>query len=156
MAPEQSKFLKLIEENTPEDRTPAEKAKVYLTSILKNAGYKADYKTFSDEVTITFGDGDTAVFEVKKVIPAEGEEHHEVEDAEGMSNNPNLSRANNRNVDQMQALGDAMKAAEAVVGANDPRRGMRLQNPKKKLERAIGGVYDKVANRLNAITKQFN
>lgn len=148
MAPEESKFLKLIEENTPEDRTPAEKAKVYLTSILKNAGYKADYKTFADEVTITFGDGDTAVFEVKKVIPAEAEEHHPVEDAE---TNPALSRANNRSVEQIGALGDAMKAAEAVVGANDPRRGMRLQNPKKKLERSIGGVYSKIADKLNKI-----
>ena len=153
MAPEQSKFLKLIEENSPEDRTPAEKAKVYLTSILKNAGYAADYKTFSDEVTITFGDGDKAVFEVKKVIPAEGEEHHPVEDAEGTAADGNVDKMEGN----MASLGAAMQAAETIVGGQDPmKRALAFSNPKKNVQKAVGDVYNKVAASLKKVAKSID
>lgn len=140
------KFLKLVEENTPgyEDRTPEEQAKVHVTSILKKAGYEADYKTFKDEITVALGDGTKVVLEVKKVIPAESEEVDAVEDQE--------MRVDDEKVEQAQK---ALKAAEAITGTKEARAGMLGRDPKKNVERAVGKLYNKVAKQLNQFTKEF-
>ena len=110
-----SKFLDLIEENTP-DLNLDEKiaAKRALQRCLMEKDIKCDVDQRSEDVMIH--------------LPVNA-------------------------TDNMERIGMAVSAAEKIVGANNPRRGMQFQNPKKKIERSIGKVYSKVADQLNSVLK---
>lgn len=137
-----SKFLDLIEENTPsldDHRTPEENAKIHLTSILKNAGYEADYKTFSDEVVITFGDGTIATFEVKRVFKPEAEESDAVEDQE-------------IDMKDLEQVDTALATAEKIKAASNPARPTRGV---KKIEKSIGKLGDAVSKKMDMVSKSL-
>ena len=135
-----SKFLDLIVENTPDldlDEKIAAKRAVQRCLMEKNIRCDADQR--SEDIMIHLPDGRVVKLEVKEFV--------EVEDQE----NNALSKAG----DNLAGIDLAVQAAEKIVGANDPRRGLRLQNPKKKVERAMGKVYSKVADNLNSALKSL-
>ena len=135
-----SKFLDLIVENTPDldlDEKIAAKRAVQRCLMEKNIRCDADQR--SEDIMIHLPDGRVVKLEVKEFV--------EVEDQE----NNALSKAG----DNLSGIDLAVQAAEKIVGANDPRRGLRLQNPKKKVERAMGKVYSKVADNLNSALKSL-
>jgi hypothetical protein len=135
-----SKFLDLIEENTP-DLNLDEKiaAKRAVQRCLMEKGIKCDADQRSEDVMIHLPDGRIVKLEVKEFVEIEDNEA-----ADGASVNA---------TDNLEAIGMAVSAAEKIVGANNPRRGMQFQNPKKKIERSIGKVYSKVADQLNNVLK---
>jgi len=135
-----SKFLDLIVENTPDldlDEKIAAKRAVQRCLMEKDIRCDADQR--SEDIMIHLPDGRVVKLEVKEFV--------EVEDGE----NNALSKAG----DNLAGIDLAVQAAEKIVGANDPRRGLRLQNPKKKVERAMGKVYSKVADNLNSALKSL-
>jgi hypothetical protein len=135
-----SKFLDLIVENTPDldlDEKIAAKRAVQRCLMEKDIRCDADQR--SEDIMIHLPDGRVVKLEVKEFV--------EVEDQE----NNALSKAG----DNLAGIDLAVQAAEKIVGANDPRRGLRLQNPKKKVERAMGKVYSKVADNLNSALKSL-
>lgn len=138
-----SKFLDLIEENTP-DLNLDEKiaAKRALQRCLMEKDIKCDVDQRSEDVMIHLPDGRIVKLEVKEFV--------KIEDAEIPGDGATLGA-----VDKMEKIGMAVNAAEKIVGANDPRRGMQFQNPKKKIERSIGKVYSKVADQLNSVLKSI-
>lgn len=128
------KFLKLIEENTPgnEDRTPEEQAKVQVTSILKNAGYEADYKTFKDEITVALGDGTKVVLEVKNVISAEAEEVDGHEDQEMAATDA-------------KKMTDMANTAAKIMAIKSPSLKDQMLNPaSRKIQMAKRTLADKI------------
>tara|TARA_R110002167_G_scaffold45676_5_gene137119 strand:+ start:1700 stop:2116 length:417 start_codon:yes stop_codon:yes gene_type:complete len=135
-----SKFLDLIEENTP-DLNLDEKiaAKRALQRCLMEKDIKCDVDQRSEDVMIHLPDGRIVKLEVKEFVEIEDNEA-----ADGAAVNA---------TDNMERIGMAVSAAEKIVGANNPRRGMQFQNPKKKIERSIGKVYSKVADQLNSVLK---
>ena len=135
-----SKFLDLIVENTPDldlDEKIAAKRAVQRCLMEKDIRCDADQR--SEDIMIHLPDGRVVKLEVKEFV--------EVEDGETNA----LSQAG----DNLAGIDLAVQAAEKIVGANDPRRGLRLQNPKKKVERAMGKVYSKVADNLNNALKSL-
>jgi len=137
-----SKFLDLIEENTP-DLNLDEKiaAKRAVQRCLMEKGIKCDADQRSEDVMIHLPDGRIVKLEVKEFV--------EIEDNEAADS------ASVSATDNMEAIGMAVSAAEKIVGANNPRRGRQFQNPKKKIERSIGKVYSKVADQLNNVLKSI-
>ena len=100
---------------------------------------KCDVDQRSEDVMIHLPDGRIVKLEVKEFVEIEDNEA-----ADGAAVNA---------TDNMERIGMAVSAAEKIVGANNPRRGMQFQNPKKKIERSIGKVYSKVADQLNSVLK---
>lgn len=135
-----SKFLNLIVENTPDlDLDAKIAAKRAVQRCLMEKDIRCDADQRSEDVMIHLPDGRIVKLEVRGFV--------EVEDQE----NNALSRAG----DNLAGIDLAVQAAEKIVGANDPRRGLQLQNPKKKVERAMGKVYSKVADNLNSALKSL-
>ena len=133
-----NKFLDIVEENTPgDDYDHKVDAKRYITNILKNAGYKAEYKTFRDEITMTLGDGRVVVLEVKNVTPAEDSEA--VED-------------NEIDLDDLKNVDTALATANTLKAASDPQRPSRgvkkIDKSISTLGKAVAKTIDKVSNSL--------
>ena len=131
------KFLKLVEENTPDphldNRTVAKRA---LQRCLMEKDIKCEAHQSSDEVMVHLPDGRIVKLEVKELV--------EVEDQEMV--------VDDKKVEQAQK---ALKAAETITGTREARAGMLGRDPKKNVERAVGKLYNKVAKQLNNFTKQF-
>jgi len=136
-----SKFLDLIEENTPDlnlDEKIAAKRAVQRCLMEKDIRCDADQR--SEDIMIHLPDGRIVKLEVKEFV--------NVEDQEMQVNGGEMSK--------MANLGKALTAAETVVGANDPRKRMlALSNPKKNVEKAVGDVYNKIAKNLKSFVKDI-
>jgi|14_taG_2_1085336.scaffolds.fasta_scaffold00988_7 hypothetical protein len=135
-----SKFLDLIEENTPDlnlDEKIAAKRAVQRCLMEKDIKCDADQK--SDDVMIHLPDGRIVKLEVKEFV--------EVEDAETMK--PELTQQG----DKAAELALAMGAATDVVGKVDPKAGMFARDGAKKLAKVTNQVYLQVANDLKKSLK---
>src|SRR6056300_1449106 len=136
-----SKFLDLIEENTPDldlDEKIAAKRAVQRCLMEKDIRCDADQR--SEDIMIHLPDGRIVKLEVKEFVNVEDQE----------------MQVNGGEMTKMANLGKALKAAEAVVGGNNPRkRMMALSNPKKNVEKAVGDVYNKIAKNLKSFVKDI-
>ena len=131
------KFLKLVEENTPDKELDSKiVAKRALQRCLMDKDIKCEAHQSSDDVMIHLPDGRIVKLEVKELV--------EVEDQEMV--------VDDKKVEQAQK---ALKAAEAITGTKEARAGMLGRDPKKNVERAVGKLYNKVAKQLNQFTKEF-
>ena len=135
-----SKFLDLIEENTPDlnlDEKIAAKRAVQRCLMEKDIKCDADQK--SDDVMIHLPDGRIVKLEVKEFV--------EVEDAETMK--PELSKQG----DNAAAVGLALQTATDVVGKVDPQAGTFTRNGVKKLAKMTNQAYLQIANDLQKSLK---
>lgn len=131
------KFLKLVEENTPNPELDSKiVAKRALQRCLMDKDIKCEAHQSSEDVMIHLPDGRVVKVEVKEFV--------EVEDQEMV--------VDDKKVEQAQK---ALKAAEAITGTKEARAGMLGRDPKKNVERAVGKLYNKVAKQLNQFTKEF-
>lgn len=131
------KFLKLVEENTPDKELDSKiVAKRALQRCLMDKDIKCEAHQNSEDVMIHLPDGRVVKVEVKELV--------EVEDQEMV--------VDDKKVEQAQK---ALKAAEAITGTKEARAGMLGRDPKKNVERAVGKLYNKVAKQLNQFTKEF-
>lgn len=131
------KFLKLVEENTPDKELDSKiVAKRALQRCLMDKDIKCEAHQSSEDVMIHLPDGRVVKVEVKELV--------EVEDQEMV--------VDDKKVEQAQK---ALKAAEAITGTKEARAGMLGRDPKKNVERAVGKLYNKVAKQLNQFTKEF-
>ena len=154
-----SKFLSLIEENTPQD-TPDEFDKEPIELIEKHMALVKQHLNAAGMVA-----ADAASPAVTKVAGELGadiqEELHNfmdnfggtsVEDAEGVPVEDQEMVVDDKKVEQAQK---ALKAAEAITGTREARAGMLGRDPKKNVERAVGKLYNKVAKQISQFTKEF-
>ena len=157
-----SKFLSLIEENTPQDtpdefdKEPIELIEKYMTLVELNLGYAGEVAADAASPAVEKRAGELGAMIQEKL-------HHfmdnfggtSVEDAEDGEEVPaedSELRVDDGKVEQAQKV---LKAAEAITGAKDARAGMMGRDPKKNVERAVGKLYNKVAKQLNNFTKEF-
>ena len=135
-----SKFLDLIEENTP-DLNLDEKiaAKRAVQRCLMEKDIKCDVDQKSEDVMIHLPDGRIVKLEVKEFV--------EVEDAETM--NPELSKQG----DKAAEVGLALQTATDVVGKVDPKVGAFTRNGVKKLAKLTNQAYLQIANDLQKSLK---
>jgi|SRR6056300_1456356 hypothetical protein len=133
-----SKFLDLIEENTPDldlDEKIAAKRAVQRCLMEKDIRCDADQR--SEDIMIHLPDGRIVKLEVKEFVNVEDQEL-KVDDA------------------KVAEAGKVLKAAEQITGINDPRRRLTgIGNPKKNVEKAVGDMYNKVAKRVKQFAKEF-
>lgn len=133
-----SKFLDLIEENTPDldlDEKIAAKRAVQRCLMEKDIRCDADQR--SEDIMIHLPDGRIVKLEVKEFVNVEDQEL-KVDDA------------------KVAEAGKVLKAAEQITGINDPRRQLTgIGNPKKNVEKAVGDMYNKVAKRVKQFAKEF-
>ncbi len=135
-----SKFLDLIEENTP-DLNLDEKiaAKRAVQRCLMEKDIKCDVDQKSEDVMIHLPDGRIVKLEVKEFV--------EVEDAETMK--PELSKQG----DKAAEVGLALQTATDVVGKVDPKVGAFTRNGVKKLAKLTNQAYLQIANDLQKSLK---
>ena len=134
-----SKFLDLIEENTPDlnlDEKIAAKRAVQRCLMEKDIKCDADQK--SDDVMIHLPDGRIVKLEVKEFV--------EVEDAEAEGQLGNQA-------DNAAAVGLALQTATDVVGKVDPQAGTFTRNGVKKLAKMTNQAYLQIANDLQKSLK---
>jgi hypothetical protein len=133
-----SKFLDLIEENTPDldlDEKIAAKRAVQRCLMEKDIRCDADQR--SEDIMIHLPDGRIVKLEVKEFVNVEDQEL-KVDDA------------------KVAEADKVLKAAEQLTGINDPRRRLTgMGNPKKNVEKAVGDLYNKVAKRVKQFAKEF-
>jgi len=133
-----SKFLDLIEENTPDldlDEKIAAKRAVQRCLMEKDIRCDADQR--SEDIMIHLPDGRIVKLEVKEFVNVEDQEL-KVDDA------------------KVAEAGKVLKAAEQITGINDPRRRLTgIGNPKKNVEKSVGDMYNKVAKRVKQFAKEF-
>jgi len=133
-----SKFLDLIEENTPDldlDEKIAAKRAVQRCLMEKDIRCDADQR--SEDIMIHLPDGRVVKLEVKEFVNVEDQEL-KVDDA------------------KVAEADKVLKAAEQLTGINDPRRRLTgMGNPKKNVEKAVGDLYNKVAKRVKQFAKEF-
>jgi len=137
-----SKFLKLVQENTPGDDTIEV---LYKLKEILGLGSKIDTYSGKDLLIVPLGDGRTATLELTGISKAESEEADAIEDQE--------MRVDDEKVRQAKKVIDA---AETITGVNDPRRRLTgIGNPKKNVEKAVGDMYNKVAKKVKEFANQF-
>ena len=133
-----SKFLGLIEENTPDlnlDEKIAAKRAVQRCLMEKDIRCDADQK--SDNIIIHLPDGRAVNLEVVDFVNTEDQEL-QVDD------------------ERVAEAGKVLKAAEQITGISDPRRRLTgIGNPKKNVEKSVGDLYNKVAKKVKEFAKQF-
>lgn len=133
-----SKFLDLIEENTP-DLNLDEKiaAKRAVQRCLMEKDIKCDADQRSEDIMIHLPDGRIVKLEVKEFVNTEDQELK----VDG---------------ERMAEAGKVLKAAEQITGISDPRRRLTgMGNPKKNVEKAVGDMYKKVAKKVKQFAKEF-
>lgn len=133
-----SKFLDLIEENTPDldlDEKIAAKRAVQRCLMEKDIRCDADQR--SEDIMIHLPDGRVVKLEVKEFVNVEDQEL-KVDD------------------ERVAEAGKVLKAAEQITGISDPRRRLTgMGNPKKNVEKAVGDMYNKVAKKVKQFAKEF-
>ena len=139
-----SKFLDLIEENTPDldlDEKIAAKRAVQRCLMEKDIRCDADQR--SEDIMIHLPDGRVVKLEVKEFV--------EVEDAETNAVDQALDKQGNK----AAALGVALKTAEDVTGAVDPKARMLGRSGVKQLAKAKNDAYLQIASGLKKAVKDI-
>lgn len=159
-----SKFLSLIEENTPQDTREAnEFTKEWLEQL---EGYMAQVElnlSYAGELLVEINDPfvEKRAGELGAMIQEDlhnfmdnfgGTSVEDAEDGDEAPAEDSELEVDDGKVEQAQR---ALKAAEAITGTKDARAGMMGRDPKKNVERAVGKLYNKVAKHLKDFTKEF-
>lgn len=126
-----SKFLSIIEQLSPENSNVVQK--------MFNNKVVLDCKDIdSNEVELTLADNSKVRIEIKSVTPiADSTEDAEDTLPMGASKMLNAKQIN------------AMQVASGLV--QDPRKRMLGTDPKKALEKSIGDIYIKLADKIKGI-----
>ena len=126
-----SKFLEAVQEHTPEkDLDLFSLAKKQVRDILEIAGYTATAKVFRDEISLTLKDGTKVVLEVKSVVAPTVEDNEDLE-----------------------SLTSTLATADAIQGHD--KVGMLARDGKKQVAKAKNKLYNKMAKKLNTISKDI-
>src|SRR6056300_568022 len=138
-----SKFLDLIEENTPDldlDEKIAAKRAVQRCLMEKDIRCDADQR--SEDIMIHLPDGRVVKLEVKEFVNVEDQE---------MQVDGALDKQGNK----AAALGIALKTAEDVTGAVDPKARMLGRSGVKQLAKAKNDAYLQIASGLKKAVKDI-
>ena len=138
-----SKFLDLIEENTPDlnlDEKIAAKRAVQRCLMEKDIRCDADQR--SEDIMIHLPDGRIVKLEVKEFVNVEDQE---------MQVDSALDKQGNK----AAALGVALKTAEDVTGAVDPQARMLGRSGVKQLAKAKNDAYLQIASGLKKAVKDI-
>ena len=135
----QSKFLNLVEDNTPDnsvDRNTKAKLTVLRALVASSEEVKIKNKQFTNVFFFTDEEG--------------GEYKVSIDNVGGEDNEMRVDDA------KVKEAGKVLKAAEQITGISDPRRRLAgIGNPKKNVEKSVGDLYNKVAKKVKEFAKQF-